>query len=73
MAMCQVTRKAFMSGHRVSHSNVKTKRRKKVNVQKKRIYDLETGRFVRVKLSTRALRTTNKRPIALLLREGTKA
>ena len=70
MAMCQITKKAFMSGNRVSHSNVKTKRRQTVNVQKKRIYDIETGRFVRVKLSTRALRTVNKQSIALLLRRS---
>ena len=73
MAMCRVTKKAFMCGHHVSHSNIKTKRRQKVNVQKKRIYDIETGRFVRVRLSTRALRTAHKKSIASLLRQAAKA
>ena len=38
----------------------KTKRKFKVNVQKKRIWVPELGEHVRVRLSTRALRTINK-------------
>ncbi len=37
-----------------------TKRKFKVNVQKKRIWVPELGEYVTVKLSTRALRTINK-------------
>ena len=38
----------------------KTKRKFKVNVQKKRIWVPELGEYVTVKLSTRALRTISK-------------
>ncbi len=38
----------------------KNKRKFKVNVQKKRLWDPELGEYVTVKLSTRALRTVMK-------------
>jgi large subunit ribosomal protein L28 len=69
MAVCTLTGKSWMNGNRVSHSNIKTKRKVKANVQSKRIFDVETGRFVRVKLSTRALRTLNKKSLSACLAE----
>lgn len=47
-------------GHRVSHSNIKTKVRLFTNIQTKRIFVPSLKKFVRVKLSTEALRTINK-------------
>lgn len=70
MARCQVTGKRWMNGHKVSHSNIKTKKRWNVNVQSKRIFDVETGRWVRLKLSTSALKTLNKKSVSQLIREG---
>ena len=67
MAICTVTGKSWMNGNRVSHSNIKTKRRLSANIQRKRIFDIETGRWVRVRLSTRALRTLNKKSLSALL------
>lgn len=60
MAICALTNKKRMSGHKVSHSNIKTKRFLKPNIQKKRVFDIETGRFIRIAVSTSALRTLNK-------------
>ena len=57
MAKCQLTGKARMSGNLVSHSNRKTRTVRKANIVRKRIYDPETGTFVRMDVSTRALRT----------------
>lgn len=70
MAVCQLTGKGFLNGRRVSHSNIKTKHRRKANIQKKRIYDATTGCFVRVKLSTRALRMLTRKPFAGLARRA---
>ncbi|MBL4818890.1 MAG: 50S ribosomal protein L28 [Deltaproteobacteria bacterium] len=67
MAVCTLTGKSWMNGNRVSHSNIKTKRKLKANVQNKRIFDVETGRYVRVKISTRALRTLNKKSLSACL------
>lgn len=66
---CQITGKKPLSGHRVSHSNNRKKRWQLPNVQKKRIYVTELGRWVRVKLSTRALRTVNKKGLMSFLRD----
>ena len=41
---CQLTGKKPMTGHKVSHSNVKTKRRFLPNLQKKNFFIPETGR-----------------------------
>ena len=49
-----------MFGNNVSHSQKKTRRQWKPNLQKKRIYVPELDRWVRVRVSTRALRTINK-------------
>ena len=61
MSQCNVSGRRWMNGNKVSHSNIKTKKRWNVNVQSKRIFDPETGRWTRVKISTRALRTLNKK------------
>ncbi len=70
MAKCALTGKSIMNGHKVSHSNIKTKKKWRPNVQTKRVYDIETGRFVRVKISTSAIRTLNKKSLSQLLREN---
>jgi large subunit ribosomal protein L28 len=57
---CTITGKKPMSGNNVSHAHNKTRRTQLPNIQKKRIYVPELGRFVRLKLSTRALRTVSK-------------
>ena len=49
----------------------KTKRKFKVNVQKKRIWVPELGIYVKVRLSTRALKTINKNgAYSVLLKAG---
>lgn len=69
MAMCALTSKKRMKGHKVSHSNIKTKRVLRPNIQKKRVFDIETGKFVRLALSTRAIRTLNKESLTALVKK----
>lgn len=61
MAKCQLTGKARMSGNLVSHSNRKTRTVRKANIRRKRIWDPEKGQFVRMDVSTRALRTLSRK------------
>ena len=70
MAVCALTSKKRMGGHKVSHSNVKTKRVLLPNVQKKRVFDIESGKFVRIALSTRALRTLNKHSLSSMVKKA---
>ena len=57
---CQITGKNSASGHKVSHSQVKTKRKFKVNLQKKNLINPATGQKMTVRLSASAIRTLNK-------------
>jgi large subunit ribosomal protein L28 len=50
-----------MTGHIVSHSNRKTNVVRLANIRSKRVFDPEQGRFVRMSLSTRALRTLSRK------------
>jgi large subunit ribosomal protein L28 len=58
---CPVTEKRPMSGNHVSHANNKTRRRFEPNLHDKRIWVPSEGRFIRQKLSAKAIRTIDKR------------
>jgi large subunit ribosomal protein L28 len=58
---CQLTGKRPNTANKVSHSNIKTKKRQLPNLQTRRIWYPEEERFVRLKLSTSALRTLRKK------------
>ena len=60
MAKSDITGKRKMSAQNVSHSNIKTKRWQHVNVQTRRVWVAELGRFVTLSLTTRDLRTIDK-------------
>lgn len=67
--VCMVTGKKPVTGHKVSHSNIKTKRRFLPNLQTKRFYLAEEERWVTLKLSTEAIRTINKKGLANVIKE----
>ena len=67
--VCQVTGKKAMSGNKVSHSNIKTRRRFAPNLQKKKFFDVEKNRWVELRLTTSAIRTINKNGISSVLRK----
>ena len=58
MATCYRCGRGPQFGHNVSHSNVRTKRRWQVNIQKRTI--LEDGRPKRVHICAKCLKTLNK-------------
>lgn len=58
-----------MVGHNVSHSNRKTKMRQLPNLKKKRFFNEETGEWVTLRVSTSAIRTINKKGVAVVLKE----
>jgi large subunit ribosomal protein L28 len=60
MARSDFTGKRRMRARNVSHSNIKTPRWQKVNVQRRRLWVPELGRFVTVDVTTRDLRTIDK-------------
>ena len=70
--VCQLTGKRAITGNHVSHSNVKTKRRFYPNLQEKRFFIPELNRWVKLKVSTSAIRTINKKGILNFIRETEK-
>ncbi len=64
---CPVTGKKPVSGNRVSHANNKAKRVFEPNIVEKRLWSPALGRFVRLKISARALRTIDKRGVDAVL------
>jgi large subunit ribosomal protein L28 len=56
--------------NRVSHSNIKTKSRQLPNVQKRRFWWAEGGRFVTLKVAARAMRTIDKKGLQAFAEES---
>ena len=54
---CQITGKGVLSGNNVSHANNKTRRRFLPNLQDTSLLSDALGSAVRMRLSTRAIRT----------------
>lgn len=67
--VCQLTGKRPMKGHKVSHSNHKTKRRFLPNLFTKRFFIPETGEWVKLKVCASALRTIDKKGLHEYLKE----
>ncbi|MCB1160234.1 MAG: 50S ribosomal protein L28 [Leptospiraceae bacterium] len=67
---CMVTGRGTVSGNNVSHSHLKTRRKWKINIVKKRIFLEDENRYVTVKLSTRALRTLNKKGLKAAIKDA---
>ena len=58
---CDLTGKKAQVGHKVSHSNIKTKRRFLPNLRSVTLMSDALGRSVRVRVSANALRTVDHR------------
>ncbi|MGP4714120.1 50S ribosomal protein L28 [uncultured Psychrobacter sp.] len=58
--VCQVTGKRPMVGNNVSHANNKTRRRFLPNLHNHRFWVESENRFVRLRISTKGMRTIDK-------------
>ena len=67
---CQLTGKKANNGFSISHSHRRTKRLQHVNLQMKRVWWPEGNRFVRLKLSTKAIKTLEKKGISAMAKEA---
>lgn len=66
---CMVTGRKTQTGNNVSHSHRKTRRTVKPNLQSKRFWVPSLGRWVRLRLSTAAIREIDKRGIDTVVQE----
>lgn len=67
--VCQVTGKRALVGNKVSHSNHKSKRRFEVNLRSKRFWLEEENRWIKLRLSARAMRLIDKQGLAAVVKE----
>jgi len=65
--VCQVTGKRPISGQNVSHANNKTKRRFLPNLHTHRFWVESEKRWVKLRISTKGLRTIDKQGIDTVL------
>lgn len=66
--VCDLTGKKTVSGNNVSHSNRRTRRKFYPNLQSKRFFIPEEGRWVTLKISASALKTINRKGIGTYIR-----
>ena len=62
-ARCQVTGRTVGFGNAVSHSHRRTRRRFDPNIQSKRYWLPSEGRYVRLTLSTKGIKTVDRRGV----------
>jgi len=67
--ICQVTGKGIMRGNNVSHANNKTRRSFQPNLHNKRFWVESENRWVRLRVSTKGLRTIDKNGIDAVLKD----
>lgn len=65
--VCQITGKRPQVGNNVSHANNKTKRRFLPNLQTHRFWVESLGRFVKLRVSAKGMRTIDKLGIEAVL------
>ncbi|MEB3291829.1 MAG: 50S ribosomal protein L28 [Synechococcales bacterium] len=67
---CQLTGKKANNAYAVSHSHRRTKKLQEVNLQWKRIWWEEGKRFVRLRLSTKAIKTLQLKGLSQFAKEA---
>ena len=67
--VCQVTGKRPASGNNVSHANNKTRRRFLPNLHTHRFWLESEKRYVKLRVSTKGLRTIDKRGLETVVAE----
>lgn len=67
---CQITGKKANNAMAVSHSHRRTKKLQGVNLQWKRVWWAEGNRWVRLRLSTKAIKTLEVKGIHAMAKEA---
>lgn len=67
---CELTGKKANNGFAISHSHRRTKKLQQANLQEKRVWWPQGKRFVKLRLSTKAIKTLEKKGLAAMAREA---
>ena len=71
--VCQITGKHVITGNKVSHSNRKTRRTFAPNLQDRKFFLAEEGRWVSLRVSAAGMRTINKIGLSAALKRAKAA
>ena len=67
---CELTGKKANNAFAISHSHRRTKRLQQANLQWKKVWWAEGKRWVKLRLSTKAIKTLEKKGIAAMAKEA---
>jgi large subunit ribosomal protein L28 len=65
--VCAITGKKPLTGNNVSHANNRSKRRQNPNLQTKRIWLEDEKRWIKMRISTKAIKTLDKKGLKALV------
>lgn len=68
--VCEITGKRVMTGNKVSHSNIKTKRKFYPNLHTKKFYIPEEDLWITLKVSAAGMRKINKKGLLACIDEA---
>ena len=57
---CQITDKQANNAYSISHSHIRTKRLQHVNLQKKKIWSISKSKWIKMIVSTKAIKSRHK-------------
>ena len=66
--VCQLTGTRANNGMAVSHSHIRTKKLQQANLQQRRLWWAEGNRWVKLRVTTRALKTIQKKGLGAYAR-----
>ena len=68
--VCQITGRKRMVGYNVAHSKLRTKREFGLNLKTKKFWSEAEQRYITLKVSTKGMRTIEKKGIDAALKEA---
>lgn len=66
---CELTGKQANNAYAVSHSHRRTKKIQEANLQEKRVWWSEGNRWIKLRLSTRAIKTLEQKGLSAMAKE----
>jgi large subunit ribosomal protein L28 len=66
---CEISGKGRQKGFNVSHAHNKRKKFWEVNLRTKRLFNSETGKWTKIRVSARMLREIDRKGLAAALRD----
>ncbi|MBW4661497.1 MAG: 50S ribosomal protein L28 [Drouetiella hepatica Uher 2000/2452] len=67
---CDLTGKKANNAYAVSHSHRRTKKLQEANLQEKRVWWSQGNRWVKLRLSTKAIKTLERKGLAAMAKEA---